>query len=155
MRGKAAPKRAVAPDPRYQNENIAKLINYVMHDGKKAVAQKIVYGALNIVAEKSGKDPVEVFDNALKNVMPNVEVKSKRVGGANYQIPMQVRGERRLALGFRWMLGTTRARKGRPMDEKLAAEILAASENEGEAVKKRADVHRMAEANRAFAHFAR
>jgi small subunit ribosomal protein S7 len=155
MRGKAATKRVVAPDPKFGNPTIAKLVNYVMQDGKKSTAQKVVYKALDIMGEKTGEDPVEVFDRALKNIMPTVEVKSKRVGGANYQIPMQVRGERRLTLGLRWLLAATRSRKGRPMADKLADELVAAAAGEGEAVKKRADVTRMAEANRAFAHFAR
>jgi len=126
-----------------------------MHDGKKTVAQRVVYGAFDKMGEKTGRDPLELFDLAIKNVMPSVEVKSKRVGGANYQIPMQVRGERRYALAFRWILSIARSKKGRPMSDRLAAELLAAAEGEGDAVKKRQDVHRMAEANRAFAHFAR
>ena len=155
MRGKRATKRVIAPDPKYGNEAVARFVNYIMKDGKKTVAQRVMYGAFDIIKEKTGKEPVDVFEAALKNVMPSVEVKSKRVGGANYQIPMQVRGERRYALGFRWILGVARARKGRPMADKLAAEFMAAAEGEGDAVKKRMDVHRMAEANRAFAHFAR
>jgi small subunit ribosomal protein S7 len=155
MRGKAAPKRFIKPDPMHQNVLVAKLINYIMLDGKKATAQKLVYGAFEIIAKKTEQDPVEVYDKALKNVMPTVEVKSKRVGGANYQVPIQVRGERRLALGLRWIIDATNAKKGRPMAIKLADELIAASNNEGEAVRKKTDVHRMAEANRAFAHFAR
>ena len=155
MRGKQAPKRLVKPDPKYLNETVAKLVNYVMRDGKKSTAQKIVYGALLIVSEKTKRDPVEALDEALKNVMPQVEVKSKRVGGANYQIPMPVRGERRLALAFRWIIEAANTRKGQPMAEKLGAEIVMASQNEGDAVRKRNDVHRMADANKAFAHFAR
>lgn len=155
MRGKAAPKRIPSPDPKFHNLVVAKLINYVMKDGKKATAQAIVYGAFDLIAKKTEQEPVEVLDKALKNVMPTVEVKSKRVGGANYQVPIQVRGERRLALGLRWLLDAANAKKGRPMANKLADEIAAAANNEGEAVRKRTDVHRMAEANRAFAHFAR
>ncbi|MFH2063432.1 MAG: 30S ribosomal protein S7 [bacterium] len=155
MRGKKATRRVVAPDPKYRSESVARFINYVMHDGKKTAAQKVVYGAFGQMAEKSGRDPLELFELALKNVMPSVEVKSKRVGGANYQIPMPVRGERRFALAFRWILAIARAKKGRPMSDRLAVELLAAAEGEGDAVKKRQDVHRMAEANRAFAHFAR
>jgi small subunit ribosomal protein S7 len=155
MRGKAAPKRFIKPDPKHQNVLVAKLINYIMLDGKKATAQKLVYDAFDIIAKKTEKDPVEVYDLALKNVMPTVEVKSKRVGGANYQVPIQVRGERRLALGLRWIIDATNAKKGRPMAIKLADELIGASNNEGEAVRKKTDVHRMAEANRAFAHFAR
>lgn len=155
MRGKQAPKRIIKPDPKYNSQTVAKLVNYVMSDGKKSTAQKIVYGALQLVSEKTKRDPIEAFEEALKNVMPQVEVKSKRVGGANYQIPMPVRGERRLALGFRWIIDAANAKKGKGMAEKLGYEIVAAAANEGDAVRKRTDVHRMADANRAFAHFAR
>jgi small subunit ribosomal protein S7 len=155
MRGKPAPKRDIAPDPKFKNVVLAKFINYLMIGGKKTIAQKIVYGAFDIIKEKTQKDPMDVFDEAMKNVQPAVEVKSKRVGGANYQIPIQVRGERRVSLGFRWVIAAASAKKGRPMAEKLAAELIAASNNEGDAVKKKMDVVRMAEANRAFAHFAR
>jgi small subunit ribosomal protein S7 len=155
MRGKAATKREITPDPKFRNVTVAKLVNYIMQDGKKATAQRIVYDAFEIIAERSKQDPLEVFDKAMRNVQPNVEVKSKRVGGANYQIPIQVRGERRVALGFRWLIGATRSRKGKPMAEKLAGELIAAAAGEGDAVKKKMDVHRMADANRAFAHFAR
>ena len=155
MRGKPAPKRVIAPDPKYNNVVVAKFINYVMRGGKKATAQKVVFAAFEKIAEQTKQDPLDVFDRAMKNVQPAVEVKSKRVGGANYQIPIQVRGERRVALGFRWVIAAADAKKGRPMAEKLAAELVAASNNEGDAVKKKMDVHRMAEANRAFAHFAR
>ncbi len=155
MRGKQAPKRVITPDPKYNNVVLAKFINYVMRGGKKATAQRVVYGAFDIIKEKTKQDPLDIFDKAMKNVQPNVEVKSKRVGGANYQIPIQVRGERRIALGFRWVIAAADAKKGRPMSEKLAAELTAAANNEGDAVKKKMDVHRMADANRAFAHFAR
>ncbi|MDD5251921.1 MAG: 30S ribosomal protein S7 [Patescibacteria group bacterium] len=155
MRHKQAPKREIAPDPKYGNITVAKFINYVMRGGKKTVAQKIIYGAFDIIAEKTKQDPRDVFDNAFKNLQPTVEVKSKRVGGANYQIPIPVRGERRLALAFRWLIAATNAKKGRPMAQKLAEELIAAANNEGEAIKKKMDVHRMADANRAFAHFAR
>ncbi|HTK04822.1 MAG TPA: 30S ribosomal protein S7 [Candidatus Eisenbacteria bacterium] len=155
MRGKAAPKRVIAPDPKYNNVVVAKFINYVMRGGKKATAQRVVFDAFEKIAEQTKLDPLDVFDRAMKNIQPAVEVKSKRVGGANYQIPIQVRGERRVALGFRWLIAAAEAKKGRPMSEKLAAELVAASNNEGDAVKKKMDVHRMAEANRAFAHFAR
>jgi small subunit ribosomal protein S7 len=155
MRGKKATRRVIAPDPKFRNEVVARFINYIMEDGKKAVAQKVVYKAFDIMGEKTQQDPLEVFDRALKNVMPTVEVKSRRVGGANYQIPMQVRGDRRYALGFRWIIAAAKSKKGRPMSQRLAGELLAAAEGEGDSVKKRADVHRMAEANRAFAHFAR
>ena len=155
MRGKKAVKRVIKPDPKYGNQTVAKLINYIMYDGKKAVAQKVVYGAFDRIAEKTGSDPLEVFDQAVKNVTPTVETKSKRVGGSNYQVPMPVRGDRRLALAFRWLIGAARAKKGQPMDIKLASELMAAAQNEGDAIKKKQDVHRMAEANRAFAHFSR
>ncbi|MBD3251418.1 30S ribosomal protein S7 [Candidatus Uhrbacteria bacterium] len=155
MRGKQAPKRTLADDPKYARPEITKFVNYIMYDGKKAAAQKAVYGAFDLIAEKTKKDPVEVFDAAIKNVSPLLEVKSKRVGGANYQIPMQVRAERRIQLAFRWIVAAARNVKGKSMAERLASEFIAASEEQGEAVKKKQDVQRMAEANRAFAHFAR
>jgi len=155
MRGKAAPKREITPDPKYKNVVVAKFINYLMTGGKKATAQRVLYDAFDMMAENTKQDPLDMFDKAMKNVQPAVEVKSKRVGGANYQVPIPVRGERRVALGFRWVIAAASAKKGRPMAEKLAAELTAASNNEGDAVKKKMDVHRMAEANRAFAHFAR
>ncbi|MBT3412548.1 MAG: 30S ribosomal protein S7 [Candidatus Jacksonbacteria bacterium] len=155
MRGKQAPQRVIKPDPKYQSTTIAKFINLVMHDGKKSIAQKIVYDAFEAIREETDQDPLGVFNKAIKNVAPMIEVRSRRVGGANYQIPMQVRGDRRMALAYRWILTAARARKGKPMRNKLADELLAASQNQGEAVKKRDDIHRMAEANRAFAHFGR
>lgn len=155
MRGKKAPSRSILPDPKYSSLSVAKLINYVMERGKKSTAQRIIYDAFDILEAKTKKPALEVFEEAVKNVSPLLEVKSRRVGGANYQIPLQVRAERRQQLAFRWMIAATRAKKGRPMAEKLAGEILAAAENQGDAVKKRQDVQRMAEANRAFAHFAR
>lgn len=155
MRGKQAPKRKILSDPKYSSPVVAKLINCVMHDGKKSTAQKIVYGAFDIIEAKTKKPGIETFNEAMNNVSPLLEVKSKRVGGANYQIPMQVRAERRIQLAFRWLLLAARSKKGKPMAEKLATEILAAAENQGDAVKKKQDVQRMAEANRAFAHFAR
>jgi small subunit ribosomal protein S7 len=155
MRGKQAPKRDIRPDPKYTRADVAKLVNAIMRDGKKNTAQRVVYGAFDIIEEKTKKNPVEVFEEAMKNVMPTLEVKSKRVGGANYQIPMQVRAERRVQLAFRWIIGASRHVKGKPMAVKLANELMAAAENTGDAVKKKADVQRMAEANRAFAHFAR
>ncbi len=155
MRGKQAPKRVILPDPKFGNMIVAKLTNYIMVDGKKSIAQKIVYQALDRIAEKTKENPLEVFDLALKNVTPALEVKSRRVGGANYQVPMPVRGDRRHMLAFRWLIASARAKKGRPMFEKLADELIAASKSEGDAVKKKMDVQRMAEANRAFAHFAR
>ena len=155
MRGKAAPRRKILPDPKYASPVVAKLINYVMEKGKKSKAQKVVYEAFTQVEEKAKKPAMDVFNEALKNITPVLEVRSRRVGGANYQIPIQVRADRRTQLAFRWLLTAARAKKGKPMAVKLAGEILAASENLGDAVKKKQDVQRMAEANRAFAHFAR
>ncbi len=155
MRGKQAPRRQIANDPKYNSPVVAKLVNSVMRDGKKSTAQKIVYAALEMVEEKMKKPAMELFDEAMKNVSPTVEVKSKRVGGANYQVPLQVRADRRQQLAFRWMITAARSRKGKPMAEKLAMEIMDAAQNQGDAVKKKQDVHRMAEANRAFAHFAK
>ena len=155
MRGKQAPRREILPDPKYRNLLVAKLVNCIMKNGKKNVAQTVVYDAFNLMQEKSQKDPLELFDTALKNTMPSLEVKSRRVGGANYQVPIPVRGERRTLLAFRWIIGAARGKKGRRMAEKLADELLAAANNEGDAVRKKTDVQRMAEANRAFAHFAK
>jgi len=155
MRGKKAPRRKIADDIKYGSPVVAKLINSVMYGGKKQTAQNIVYGALTLAEEKMKKPAMEVFDEAMKNVSPLLEVKSRRVGGANYQVPLQVRAERRLQLAFRWMIGAARGRKGKPMHEKLAMEIMDAAQNQGEAVRKKMDVQRMAEANRAFAHFAK
>jgi small subunit ribosomal protein S7 len=155
MRGKQAPKRRILSDGKYNSPVVAKFINYVMQDGKKSTAQKVVYSAFDAMEEKMKKPAIELFNEAMNNVSPLLEVKSKRVGGANYQIPMQVRAERRQQLAFRWILLAARSKKGKPMAEKLATELLAAAENLGDAVKKKQDVQRMAEANRAFAHFAR
>jgi len=155
MRGKPAPKRKIEGDARYNDVDVAKFINYLMQRGKKTVAQTIVYDAFEIVKEETKQDPRHVFRKALKKVSPLVEVRGKRVGGANYQVPFQVRGERRLALGCRWLIEASKKRKGKPMFEKLAAEILDAQKGEGAAVKKKEDVHKMAESNKAFAHFAR
>jgi small subunit ribosomal protein S7 len=155
MRGKQAPKRAAPIDPKYQNPLIGKLINYLMIGGKKTTAQKIVYEALDAVEAKMEKPAMEIFDEAMKNISPLLEVKAKRVGGANYQVPMQVRAERRVQLAYRWLLNAARSRKGKPMAEKLAFEIMEAAQNQGDAVKKKMEVQRMAEANRAFAHFAK
>lgn len=155
MRGKKqAPRRVIAPDLQYQSVTVAKFINRVMERGKKTVARKIVYSALEMVAEKTKQDARDVFEAAMKNVTPQVEVKSRRVGGANYQVPIEVRGERRQALAMRWLIEAARGKKGRPMHLKLAEEFMLAAKGEGDAVKKKQDVHRMAEANRAFAHFA-
>ena len=148
-----APKRDVLPDPVYNSVVLTKFINQVMLDGKKGVAEKIVYGAFDIIKEKTGKEPMEVFDEAMKNVMPVLEVKARRVGGANYQVPMEVRPERRQTLGIRWLVMYTRKRSCRSMEEKLAAELMDAANNTGASVKKREDTHKMAEANRAFAHY--
>lgn len=155
MRGKQADKRELPPDPRFGNILVTKLINYVMHDGKKSVAERVVYDAFDIIKAETKEDPMQVFETALKNVTPTVEVKSRRVGGANYQVPIPVRGDRRYALAYRWILAAARGKKGKPMAQRLAAELIAASNNEGDAIKKKQDVQRMAEANRAFAHFAR
>jgi small subunit ribosomal protein S7 len=155
MRGKQAPKRVIKPDPKFSSTAIAKLINYIMKKGKKSTAQSIVYNAFDIISEKTKQDPITVFDKAIKNITPQVEVKSRRVGGANYQIPIEVRGDRKNTLAYRWLLIAARARKGKPMAGKLADELMAAAINEGSAIKKREDIHRMAESNRAFAHFAR
>lgn len=155
MRGKRAPKREIAPDIKYNNVLVSKFINYVMKSGKKSVAQKVVYGAFDIIKAKTKKEPVEIFEEAVKNTGPTVETRSRRVGGANYQVPMPVAGERKNSLAFRWILGAARAKKGKPMAEKLAEELMLAIQNQGDAIKKKMDVSRMAEANRAFAHFAR
>ena len=155
MRGKSAKKREVAPDPKYGNVVLAKFINYVMLKGKKTAAQKAVYGALEKASETLKKQPVEIFDEAIKNIMPQVEVRSKRVGGANYQVPLPVRGVRQYSLAFRWLIGAARAKKGTGIVNKLSTVIIDAYNNTGDAVRKRDDVHRMAEANKAFAHFAR
>ena len=152
-RRRQAEKRAILPDPKYRSEMIAKFINMVMLNGKKSVAEKIVYGALDTVAEKSKKDAVEALETALDNVRPVVEVKSRRVGGATYQVPVEVRPERRNALAMRWIVDAARRRGEKGMGARLAGEILEASENRGAAVKKREDTHRMAEANKAFAHY--
>ena len=155
MRGKPVTKRKIQLDIKFNDQDIAKFINYIMKRGKKTVAQKIVYGCFEIIKEKTKQDPRHIFNKALKQVSPLLEIRGRRVGGANYQIPFQVRGERRFTLGCRWIINAARLGKGKPMAEKLAAEIIDAAKGEGVAVKKRAEVHRMAEANKAFAHFAR
>ena len=146
-------KRDVLPDPLYNSKMVTRLINNVMYDGKKGVAQKIVYGAFDIISEKTGKDPLEVFEQAMENVMPVLEVKARRVGGATYQVPMEVRPERKETLGLRWLSNYSRARSERTMKERLANEIIDAVNGAGGAFKKREDTHKMAEANKAFAHF--
>ena len=155
MRGKQAPKRKKEGDIKYNDQNVAKLINYIMRDGKKTVAQRIVYDAFEIIKKETKQDPRHIFNKAMKRVAPLLEVRGRRIGGANFQVPCQVRGSRRFILGCRWVIEAAKARKGKPMAEKLALEILDAANGEGAAVKKREDVHRMAEANKAFAHFAR
>lgn len=147
------PKRDVLADPIYNDKKVTKLINKLMLDGKKGIAQKICYGAFDIIREKTGKDPLEVFEQALNNVMPVLEVKPRRVGGATYQVPVEVRPERRQALGLRWIVENARKRSERTMKEKLAAELMDATNNMGGAVKKKEDTHKMAEANKAFAHY--
>ncbi len=155
MRGKQAPKRKIENDLKYGDKNIAKFINYVMVDGKRSVAQKITYDAFDLIRQETKHDPRHIFNKALKKVSPLLEVRGKRVGGANYQVPFQVRGERRFYLGCNWIISAAKDRKGKSMAEKLAAEILDASNGEGAAVRKRETVHKMAEANKAFAHFSR
>ena len=152
-RRREVPKREVLPDPKFGSEELSKFMNVVMQDGKKSVAERIVYGALEIVEKKTGKAPLEVFSQALNNVKPVVEVKSRRVGGANYQVPVEVRPARRAALAMRWLRESARKRSEKSMGQRLAAEMMEAAENRGGAVKKRDEVHRMAEANKAFAHF--
>jgi small subunit ribosomal protein S7 len=154
MRGKQAPKRNIKPDPKFNRVDLAKLINKIMQGGKKTTAQGIVYDAFAYISDKAKKDPVEVYDAAMRNISPNLEVKGKRIGGANYQVPIVVTGERKLTLAHRWLLAAARSRKGMAMSKKLGEELIAASNGEGDAMKKREDVQRMAEANRAFAHFA-
>ena len=147
------PKREILPDPIYNSVLVTKLVNSIMLDGKKGVAQKVVYGAFDIIQEKTEKDALEVFRDALENIMPTLECKTRRVGGANYQVPMEVRPVRRQTLGLRWLTNYSRARSERTMKERLAGEIMDACNNAGNAVKKREDTHKMAEANKAFAHF--
>ena len=146
-------KRDVLPDPMYNSKVVTKLINGIMEDGKKGVAQKICYGAFEIINEKTGKEPLEVFEEAMNNVMPLLEVKARRIGGANYQVPIEVRPERRQTLGLRWILAAAHKRGEKYMRERLAGELMDAANNTGAAVKKREDTHKMAEANKAFAHY--
>ncbi len=155
MRGKQAPKRDIQSDVKYGDKSIAKFINYLMVDGKRTVAQTIAYDAFDIIRQETKHDPRHIFNKALKRVSPLLEVRGKRVGGANYQVPFQVRGERRFYLGCQWIIKAAKDRKGRSMAEKLSAEILDASNGEGAAVRKRETVHKMAESNKAFAHFSR
>ncbi|MGB9663548.1 MAG: 30S ribosomal protein S7 [Ignavibacteria bacterium] len=153
MRKRRAEKRILPPDPIYNEVLVTKLINYVMKRGKKNVARKLVYGAFDIIKEKTSKNPLEVFLKAVNNVQPMIEVRSRRIGGATYQVPTEVRPERRIALALRWIINFARERKDKSFANKLAAELIAASNNEGAAIKKKEDTHRMAEANKAFAHF--
>jgi len=149
----SAEKREIIPDPKFKNEVVTKFMNSVMYEGKKSVAEKIVYGAFDIIQAKTRQDPIVVFRSALDNVMPSIEVRSRRVGGATYQVPVEVRLDRRQALAIRWLLTAARGRNEKTMVEKLSGELLDAANNRGNAVKKREDTHRMAEANRAFSHY--
>jgi len=153
MRGKPAPKRKISPDRKFNREDVAKFINYLMDRGKKNVASDIFYEAMDIISQQTKQDALEVFDNAIKNVSPTVEIRGRRVGGANYQVPVAVRSERSFTLACRWILEAAKTRKGKKMAEKLAEELMAAYNSEGASFKKKQDVYRMAEANRAFAHF--
>ena len=152
-RRREVPKREVLPDPKFGNQDVSKFINVIMQSGKKSVAERIVYGAFDHISSKSGKDPLEVFSVAVANVKPVVEVKSRRVGGANYQVPVEVRPSRRMALSMRWLREAARKRAEKSMAQRLAGELLEAAEGRGSAMKKREEVHRMAEANKAFAHY--
>ena len=152
-RRREVPKREVLPDPKFRNPDVSKFVNVLMTSGKKAVAERLIYSAFDQVKDKSGKEPIEVFSQALDNLKPLVEVKSRRIGGANYQVPVEVRPSRRMALAMRWLRDAARSRGEKSMDIRLANEILDAAENKGTAMKKREDVHRMAEANKAFSHF--
>jgi small subunit ribosomal protein S7 len=149
----SVPRRDVLPDPIYNSKLVTRLINNIMEDGKKGVAQGILYNAFNKIEEKTGKTGIEVFEQALENIMPILEVKARRIGGANYQVPIEVRPERRVTLGLRWLTNYARLRNERTMEDKLANEIIDASNNVGASVKKREDMHKMAEANKAFAHY--
>ena len=152
-RRREVPKREILPDPKYGDQTLAKFINVLMVDGKKSVAESIIYGALDVINDRKKKNPMDVFNEALDNVRPVVEVKSRRVGGATYQVPVEVRPSRRTALAMRWVVDSARKRNEKSMTARLASELLEASENRGGAVKKREDVHRMAEANKAFSHY--
>lgn len=156
MRGKSqAIKRKIKADPRYGSTVVSKLVNYIMKGGKRNTAERVIYDAFEYISQKTKQDALEIFEKALKNVSPILEIKSRRIGGANYQVPTPVHGDRRNMLAFRWIIGAARAKKGRPMHMRIAEELIAAADNQGDAVKKKEDVQRMAEANRAFAHFAR
>ena len=153
MRRKRKFTREIEPDPKYASTTVAKFTNYVMQGGKKSTAEGIVYRTFDVIEKTHKQDPMAVFDMAINNVSPLLEIKSRRIGGATYQVPREVRGDRKFALACRWLLSAARSKKGKPMHEKLAEELILATKNEGAAIKKRADVHRMAEANKAFAHF--
>lgn len=155
MRGKKAPKRDIQLDPKFRNIQISKFINYLMRRGKKSIAQNIAYDCFEIISNKTKQDALAIFEQAIRNVSPSLEVRGRRIGGANYQIPFPVRPERKFALACRWLIESASKRKGRTMAEKLAQEIMDAAQGIGDAYKKKEDVHKMAEANRAFAHFAR
>jgi small subunit ribosomal protein S7 len=155
MRKKRVYKKYHKPDVLHSRVDVGRFVNYVMRDGKKTTAERLVYSAFDRVKKATGEDPLKVFEKALEHASPALEVRSRRVGGANYQVPQEVRPDRRFVLAVRWIVGAARSKKGKPMAEKLAEELLAASKNEGAAIKKKQDMHRMAEANRAFAHFAR
>ncbi len=148
-----AQKRQILPDGKYNSKVLARFINKVMLDGKKSVAERVMYGALDLIAEKTGRDPMDIFSQALSNSMPLVEVRPRRVGGATYQVPMEVRPDRRQAMAMRWLIGYARSRAGKSFEEKLAYELMDASNNAGATIKKREDTHKMAEANKAFAHY--
>jgi small subunit ribosomal protein S7 len=152
-RRREVPKREILPDPKFGNQDVAKFVNVLMTRGKKSVAERIVYGAFEVIKQKSGKDPLEVFTHAIQNVKPMVEVKSRRVGGANYQVPVEVRPVRRAALSMRWIREAASGRGEKSMGARLASELIDAAEGRGGAMKKREEVHRMAEANKAFAHY--
>ncbi len=154
MRGKKAPKRNINPDPKFQRADLAKFINRIMERGKKTIAQKVLYDCFEYISNKTKQDPLDIYDTAIRNVSPNLEVKGKRIGGANYQVPIVVMGDRKITLAHRWILAAARAGKGAAMSVRLGNELIAASKGEGEAMKKREDVQRMAESNKAFAHFA-
>ncbi len=152
-RRRVAERRIVLPDPKFKDETLARFINKIMLRGKKTTAQSIVYGALAIIREKTGKDPLETFKQALNNIKPTVETKSRRIGGANYQVPIEVQPKRQMALAMRWLIGFSRSRPEKTMRERLAAELLDAIENRGNSIKKKEDTHKMAAANKAFAHY--
>lgn len=154
MRRKRNVERVIAPDLKYDNTLVAKLINYVMQGGKKTVAEKVVYRAFDIVAKETSEDPLIVFQRAVQNASPLLEIKGRRIGGATYQVPREVNPKRRVSLALRWIIGAARSKTGKPASEKLAEELVLAAKNEGSAIKRKLDMHRMAEANKAFAHFA-